>query len=364
MPTEPNPQDLDAAMTAAMSGDPLPAPTPEVTEPTPAESLDTALEPEAPKAEEPAKELEPAKPADPAAPVEAAKVAPDATVEAEITGLGLKQKAAERMRELSGQAKEAATLKEALAAAGVTDVATLPELVERAKTAEEMVNLVVDTGANAEQYTKALDYLAASTAASNGDKAAAEKLWEYLTGEMAVVGRMLGKEIPGVVDPLAGHQDLVDEVDDGNITRARALELARARDAEADRAARTKQAQEQQASTVQQQQAQQQAIQSGKESLNALGQTLLKADPEGYAQKAPQLVAKLREIAVKFPPDQWATQGAIAYASIRVAPAGPPGAKQSVGPVRPTGPTPHLKAEYQSPEEALNAALDATDAGY
>lgn len=356
MPDEPNAQDLDAAMTAAMAGDPLPEPTPATPDPTPAESLDAALSPE-PAKPEPVAPTEPEAAKDPT-PTEPVKAEPD-PVEAEIAGLGLKQKAADRMRELNAQAKELGPLKEALEKAGVTDITSLPQLVERAKTAEEMVNLVVETGATAEQYTKALDYLAASTAASQGNVDAAEKLWEYLKGEMAVVGRMLGREVPGIVDPLAAHQDLRDDLDDGNITRARALEIAKARDAEASARVRQTQAAEQANAG----QAQQQAIQQGKESLNALGAKLLAVDPEGYNAKAPYLVAKLREIAVQFPPSQWAEQGAIAYASIRVPakPTAAPGAKLNGGPVRPTGPIPTLRAEYATPEAALQAALDAPD---
>ncbi len=358
-----NPQDLEAAMSAAVAGDPLPEPTPAPEAPAAPESLDAAIEPAAETpAPDPAAPKEPEAPAAPAAP-EAAKTEPepDTAVEAEISGLGLKQKAADRMRELHSQAKELAPLKEALEKAGITDVASLPQLVERAKTAEEMVNLVVETGANAEQYARALDYLAASTAASAGNLDAAEKLWEYLTGEMAVVGRMLGREVPGIVDPLAAHADLRDEVDDGNITRARALELAKARDNEAAAKARQAQAAERTSAGH----AQQQAIQQGKESLNALGARLLEADPEGYNAKAPYLVAKLREIATKFPPHQWAEQGAIAYAAIKLPakPAQAPGAGFNGGPVRPTGPTPHLTATYKTPEEALEAGIDAADAG-
>lgn len=356
-PTNPTPEH-DAALDAALAGEPLPPAAPVEPEAPVPDTLDAALaDPKAEPEPEPAKatEPEPAKPADPT-PAEPVKAEPDATVEAEIKGLGLKEKAAGRMRELHAQAKELAPLKEALAAAGVTDLATLPDLVKRAKTAEEMVNLVVETGADAKQYTQALDYLAAANAAGNGNMQAAEQVWGYLMSELEVYAKLLGRDLPGVVDPLKDHADLQEEVDDGLITRARALELARVRAGEAQ----VKAKQAAQATAVQANTAQAEAIQRGKESLNALGAELLAADPESYAAKAPYLVADLKRIAIQFPPEQWATQGAIAYAKIKLPakPVDPPGARHTVGAVRPTGPTPSLAAEYKTPQEALEAALD------
>lgn len=275
----------------------------------------------------------------------------DEAVEQEIADLKMKGKTADRFRELTSQVKELAPLREQLEKAGIKDVAELPAVVQKAQFADEHLAMVKETGATSEQYGQTLDYLALVNKAATGDVASAEKAYEMLLPELQALASVLGKEIEGVADPLTQHADLQQAVQDGDVTRKHALELA---------AARTRQAQGQQRQQqTDQQTQQQQAVDQGRQALNQWDASMAN-DPAYQARREQlsQLVAFIRET---LPPDQWLPATQRAYAALPPAPAAAPD-KPPVGavPLRPTGlRQPLEQAEFDNPEDALMAGIKA-----
>ncbi|KAK6696890.1 hypothetical protein SNK04_014450 [Fusarium graminearum] len=193
---------LDAGIAAA-DAEEAPA-----AEPTPADTT-----PQADAGTPPADDPNAAPPADGQPRPSRRKPQPDAETEAEIASLGLKDKTAERFRTLASEVKELAPIRDALKAAGIEDVAKLPDVVRRAEAGDFLFDEISKTGTSPEQAL-----------------AAAEKAYEVMGKEYAALAKMLGKEAPGIHDPLAAHADLRAEVEAGDLPRARAIEIAGQRD--------------------------------------------------------------------------------------------------------------------------------------
>lgn len=297
---------------------------------------------EAPAVEEEGVEPEPEQEApQEAEPVEAA--APEKDVEAEISDLKLGERSAARFREMSGEIRE---LRSALEQAGVKDVAELPAMLEKAKTADDLVAMVMETGATAEQYGQTLDYLRLVNGALSGDRDATEKAFAVVEKEYKALAQALGRKVDGV-DPLEGHDDLRTKVEDGYLSEDDALEIARARSHQA--ALQTQQ------QTAQQQTQQQQAVEQGRNALAAWDQQMLQADPS-YAAKREALSAQVAVIRAQLPPDRWVEATQQLYATLpSLQPAAP--AKPAPGPVRPRA-TPALRRDFETPEEAMEYALN------
>jgi len=321
----------------------------------PEPELPPGAEPPKPDAAPEPKPEIPAKP-DPAVPKaepDAAKGEPDKAVEDEIAGLKLKDKAAERFRGMAGEIKELAPIRDAMKAAGITDPAELPQIAKRAKDGDDLIQMVTDTGCGAEDFSRVLDYMGTISKGRNGDRAAVEAALKVVGEEYAAIAKALGKEIPGVFDPLAEHADLRQQIDDGDITRAAALELVQARQTAAAQAQRTQQATQQ----TQAQQAQQQAEQQGIASLQQWEAAKL-ADPN-YAAIRPALNDKVAEIRQQFPPAQWAAATELAYQALaaQARPVAP--AKPTPGPVRAGGPRPAMMPTTDDPMEAMMQGIAA-----
>ncbi|HFK2893423.1 TPA: hypothetical protein ACGY71_001332 [Stenotrophomonas maltophilia] len=357
---------LDAGIAAA-DAETAPAAEPAPVETPPADAGTPPADD--PNAAPPADGQPPAQPQDGAPPADGQPPAapegeqqPDADTEAEITALGLKEKSAERFRGMAAEIKELAPLREAMKAAGIDDVARLPELVQRSKVGEDMVQMVVETGASAEQYSMALDYLGLIGKAQQGDLVAAEKAYEVMGKEYAALAKMLGKEAPGIHDPLANHQDLRAEVEAGDLPRARAVEIAGQR----DRAAYTGSVERQRTES---QQAAEQAEQRGIDWLKRFDAEMAQEDPS-YAAKRPQLSEAVRQIREQYHPSEWAQRTALAYARIQApvaaaAPAAPAApAQPRPGPMRPSGPRPAMDpTTFASPMDALEYGIQQANNG-
>ena len=231
-----------------------------------------------------------------------------ADVEAEIAGLQLKEKAANRFRELTGRVEELST---ALKAAGIADIQELPEIVKRAKNGEDLIGMVMDTGATGEHFGQALEFLKLDAAAVNGDMKAAEQAYEVLQAQLAGYARMLGKDVPGIVDPLADHADLAAGVQAGDITRAYALEMVRTRNQGKLVEQNTSRQQEREGLTRKQQE----AVEAGRADLNAWDADMKATDPTYIAKRA-ALDPLVAEIRATKPPQDWARLTALAYARI------------------------------------------------
>ncbi len=278
---------------------------------------------------------------------EAAKPEVDTEAEAEIVALGLKERSAARFRELTAEVKELAPIREALKSAGIEDIADIPKIVERAKAGEDMISMVMETGMDARQYGMVLDYGKFVSGAMKGDRASAEKALELAQAEVVALSKALGKEVAGVYDPIAEHKDLAEAVENGEITREYALQVAASRVHQGA----VKQVQEQNT----QQQQQEAAIAQGIATLNGF-EAHMQSDPQ-WAAKRPILNAMVANIRQTLPPAQWlaATQNAYAMIpDVAVAPA----PKPVVSAVRPSGPRPNMApATFNSAEEALDYAL-------
>lgn len=314
------------------------------------EATETVTEQEevAPESEEAAPEAgleaEPTdKPAD--------KPVPDADAEKEIGDLKLKDRAAERFRELSGDVKVAAPVMAAIKDAGIP-VEQLPSALKAASDHREWVQQVVDTGASPEQYADSLHLLSLVSKAQQGDHASAEAALQALAPLVADIAKLTGREVPGLHDPLDAHADLQDAMGRGDITREFALETARARQLAANT---TQQA-------TQRQQAEQvtQAQQAGLNALVAIDAEFNATDAD-YARKRPILNGVVQSIRETLPPAQWEAATRRAYASIQV-PAAPAANLPAVGhvPLRPTGSrAPNLQPEFTDPHEAMMAGIAA-----
>lgn len=348
---------MDAGIAAADSDEPAPAaePAQDPVPPAQPEGDAPATEPASPPAEgEPAAPQEPASP-EGEPPAADTPPQPDADTEAEITSLGLKEKSAERFRALAADVKELAPIRDALKSAGIEDLSTLPSLVKRAEAADYLFEEVSKTGASSEQYSAALDYLGLIGKVQRGDMAAAEQAYTTMMAEASALAKMLGKELPGVHDPLAEHADLQAEVQAGDLPRTRALEIAatRARAATSSAAQRSEQESAQQA---------QRAEEGGIQWLNQFDAQMRSEDPS-YLAKRPALneaVAKIRE---RFHPTEWPQQTALAYARIREPAAPAPAAPAAPstprpGPMRPSGPRPAMAPVFDDPMKAMDYGIE------
>lgn len=357
---------LDAGIAAAdaetaPAAEPAPVETPPADAATPPADDPSAVPPA--DGQPPAQPQEGAPPADgqPAAAAEGEQQ-PDADTEAEIASLGLKEKSAERFRGMAAEIKELAPLREAMKAAGIEDVAKLPDVVKRAEAGDFLFEEISKTGTSPEQYGMALEYLGLIAKAGRGDLVAADKAYTTMAAEMAVLAKMLGKEVPGVHDPLANHQDLRAEVEAGDLPRARAVEIAGQR----DRAAYTGSVERQRSES---QQAAEQAEQQGVQWLNTFDAQMSREDP-AYAAKRPALDEAVRQIRQQYHPSEWAQRTALAYARIQApvaaaAPAAPAApAQPRPGPMRPSGPRPAMDpTTFASPMDALEYGIQQANNG-
>lgn len=331
----------------------VPAVVPE-TPPTPEPSVqDKALaamdEVLADPIDEPADEVVADESADAPAPAEPVKdeAKPDPKdVETEIADLGIKTpKTADRFREMAGEIK---TLHGALEAAGIKDVAELPQLAEAARMGQEIVNDWASLNVTPDQYAGYLAYAQQVNAIASGDVAAAQSAFATIEREYMALAQFLGKDVAGGADPLANHPDLQEEVEDGDITRKRALELA---------AVRTQDAQRQTAQQTNTQATQQaQAVKAGESELVAWDQQMFAADPT-YAAKREALSAQVAVIRESLPPSKWldATKRLYAALPAPAAPAAP--AKPTPSPMRPGRAAAPMLRENASPLEAIDYAL-------
>lgn len=344
-------QDALTAMDAALAGEPMPeaAPAAEAEKPADPPTADAKPEGETVPDDGATPAHDNKKPEDTKSEDEKATPEPNAETEQEITGLGLKQKAAERFRELSAEVRELAPLRAELEQLGVKDVAGLQQIAARAKDGADLIGMVQETGATPEQYGQALDYIKVLNS-GNVDQAIT-----LLTGELQALCRAAGRAIPGIFNPLDGHQDLIDEVESGALSQQRAEELAGERHRRATMAEgqRLNESRERETRTAEEQKAQ--AVQAAKDAVTALGRDWEKADPD-YAAKYPALAAAFRDISAKYPVHEWALRVELAYGKIPAPQKKPVPATGS--PVR-SGPpiTPAMAPETDDPMEAMNFGI-------
>lgn len=326
-------------MLAAVNGTAAPATTgtPAADPPAPSAPIPAA----APAAPAPAASPAPAgdpKAADPKA-GEKSATPPMPDVEDEIKGLGItNDRTAARFRELHARAR-----------AG-------DEAQARASAAEDMLDrwqqTIGESGANEQQFAGAMTYLAR---VNSGDPKQIEQALTDVLAEAAVLAKAIGREIPGLVDPLDDFPDLKAKVENLEMDRETALAWA------ADR--RTKTMHETAAATRSASASEEARYQQGYAAVKSLGDELRAADPAGFQAKAGMLGALVNEIAATLPPEQWVASIRRIWANLpapAVAPVAPPAAppaapqKPGVQPLRGGGAGP---GHIPNPKDEVAAML-------
>jgi hypothetical protein len=202
----------------------------------------------------------------------------------------------------------------------------VPELERRATEVtgqlEAVRGLVNDSGLNAQEFA---DFMETARLFKQGDEKALQTL-DNLRAELAT---RLGKEVPGV-DLLAAHPDLKADVESMTLTKERALEIARGRDAE--KRLQGRDAEQTELSQIRT------SVESGKEAMaTALSQ---RAGTPGHEAKMQYIASyfsdegKRLKFAKTYRPEQWAEAALMIYDAYS-----PPAAPTLPGPqpLRPTG---------------------------
>lgn len=206
----------------------------------------------------------------------------------------------------------------------------------KTETAQRMTSLIAtvkEVTAKSEKVTKDLDYVMAriqeSTATpqqyhevlnvlkqlNSSDPAEKRKCLDYMQRSAAILAKQLGVVIPGV-DVLAEHDDLKQEVQLGHISRARAEELAAARDrAKMENDSRTAQSTQQRDAD-----ARNAAVNAGKAALDTL-ETQLRSKDRDYDRKRAIVLGMLTETFQRLDPKEWTAAFQRAYDKVPNAPA-------------------------------------------
>lgn len=183
----------------------------------------------------------------------------------------------------------------------------------------EFRELVKSTGMSAQEFATTLEF---GRLVNSGDEKNIRVALEMIETQRAALYQKLGVEAPGV-DLLAGHDDLKQAVENMEITRDKALELAKLRKTQADLTQR------QQAETerVQSQEQYRQTVQSAAGAMEAYLQTRAKEADHPARLKIIgehfQNPANLQRFVQTFEPKQWAAALQMMYDGIVVPKAAP-----------------------------------------
>lgn len=285
-PDDPKP-DLLAEITAAVeSADPIGEDGDEEPE--------VAATPDKKEDETPAGDVvDPDKP-DPAAAAPDKTKEPDAAVEKDIKDLGLKGKAEERFRKMTGDLKAQSQELEVLRGSHAA--------------LEQWQGALKSTKATPEDLGSALEILHhANTGTIEGAKQALAMVDEFRSN----LAQRFGIDVAGV-DHLAGFDDLKQKVADGDLTADGAREIASAR--------RLRTIQENERKAQDNLSTQEQAIATAGADVDALCAQLKQSDPL-YAQKYAQVKAMIPVIARTIPPAKWKETFKTYYDAVQVQPA-------------------------------------------
>lgn len=219
----------------------------------------------------------------------------------------------------------------------------------------EIIQMVQSTGASAQQYSQALDYLAA---VNSRDPEQVKQAIGFLQQEIVALSRIAGVAVDGV-NLYENHQDLKTAVDGKQITAQLANEIAAGRDSRSIQSTTRRQTEEQQRAAQEQQVRE---FNAGKKALNDTGRQLASKDP-GYARKAKLVLAQIGDDMKKAPPSQWANMFLMAYTTFK-APAPPARTQQTSKPpvrkpLRGNNPSGGQQGQPKSLEDAINLGIAA-----
>ena len=182
----------------------------------------------------------------------------------------------------------------------------------------EFKQLVQGTGMTPQDFAQTLEF---GRLVNSGDEKDVRVALEMLAGQRAALYQRLGVEAPGI-DLLQGHDDLKAAVDNMEITRERAVELAKFRKTEAAKAQQQQEAQ----ATNQRQQEFQQTVQSAAGAMEAYLNTRANEVDHPARMKVItahfQNPANLQAFIQTYQPNQWAATIKMMYDNI-VVPAAP-----------------------------------------
>ncbi len=178
----------------------------------------------------------------------------------------------------------------------------------------EFRELVKSTGMSAQDFAQTLEF---GRLVNSGDEKNLRVALEMIEGQRAMLYQKLGVEAPGV-DLLAGHDDLREAVDNMEITRERAVELAKYRKQQAE----VQQRQAAQATQQQERQQFEQSIQQAAATMEAYLQT--RANEVDHTARMKVISehfrnpANLQQFVATYQPQQWAATIKMMYDNIQV----------------------------------------------
>ena len=187
-------------------------------------------------------------------------------------------------------------------------------LVAKEAELDEIRTVIQGTGSNPDQLSQTLECLRLVNSGNPADLRVAAEMFEQWRAQ---IYQQLGVEAPGV-DLLAGHDDLKSAVDNMEITRERALELAKLRKAEAERMQKTQAQQQSQQATQQFQQTVQTAAQQMEAYLSTRAnevdhQARMKVISDHFRNPA-----NLQQFVNTYQPEQWTSTIKFMYDNIQV----------------------------------------------
>lgn len=282
-----------------------------------------------------------------------------------VKDLGLKGRAEQRFRDLSGQVRDLSQKLEAVG--GEEAIKVLAELggkeglqrtIEDAKAQHQWDQHMAQVGCTPQQFGEAMGYL---KAINSDDPAVLRQARDNLLKEVSLLDERLGEKTERH-NPLEKYPDLKSKVQRGEMDEEDALEIARLR-------GHTQTAEQRQKTQTQQQQ-EQQAQMQGQQDLATLGGELRQRDGEQtFAAKMRVISPVLDKALPHLPPAQWKQYAADLYASVELPkPPQPPrvgkspvrqshGTQGAAGAVHRNRPIDPLDAFDQGIEEAREMGL-------
>jgi hypothetical protein len=242
-----------------------------------------------PNAAKPAAKPESEKPAEPAAAKPAEPKAPEQE-EAELLEGVKSERGKERIKQVFAEKKQLEQ-----------DITEFRELVK-------------STGMSPQEFAQTLEF---GRLMNSGDEKNLRVALEMVENQRTMLYAKLGVEAPGV-DLLKGHDDLKQAVDNMEITRERAVELAKYRKQQAE----VTQRQQVQQQSAQEQQAFQQQVQQAAHSMEAYLQT--RANEVDHPARMKVITehfknpANLQAFVSTYRPEQWAATVKMMYDNIQV----------------------------------------------
>lgn len=220
--------------------------------------------------------------------------------------------------------------------------------------ADKWVEAVTSTGTNPEQFGMALTWL---SKVNSRDPKDLEDAYQIMLNEVQVLGKTLGKTMPGHYDPLDEHPDLKEKVDDGLMDEAAAHEVAEAR-AMRKLSENTRQSQ-------QQEQNQTKLYNDTMEEVRKFGAELQRTDPHFNSKM--QYIEPIISAVITggAPTEKWLPMIKAAYEKLPNPVVAPSPPKAHVpDPLRPTGATPASTGMSREPGSEMEAINQALERGY